>query len=129
MTIVGKIILHAFSVAEEPSVDIAYYSFPVQQIYAEINITYISVAGFGPIDGAALSKQWIAGVRIRDYTLLMPVETPPYGILGHKFVNILTPKEWSKSSILTRPFKCAGVTFALLAKFCEVYARGTIFSL
>ena len=125
MTIVGKIILHAYSVAEEPAIDIAYYSFPVQQIYAEINITYISVAGYGPINGTALSKQWIAGVRIRDYTLLIPVITPPYV----QKLNILTPKEWSKTSILTRPFLCAGVTFALLAKFCEVYARGTIFSL
>ena len=125
MTSIKSIVLHAYSIGDEPSVDIAPWSFPMQSIHAEINITYISVAGLA-INDDAVSKQWIVGVRIVDYTLLLPFPTPS-GI-DFRWINVPTPKLWSKTHF-SSPFLCSGVTFALVAKSCEVYARGTIFAL
>lgn len=125
MTSIESIVLHAYSNGDEPSVDIAPWNFPMQQIHAEINITYISVAGLA-INEGSVSKQWIAGVRIVDYTLLLPI--PTRSGMEFRWFKIPTPKLWSKTHF-SSPFLCSAVTFALVAKSCEVYARGTIFAL
>jgi hypothetical protein len=124
---IESVMLHAESDGDEPFVNITHYDFPMHaSVHAEINITYISVAGsWLDVDDVHVefSKIWAAGVRIVDYTLVIPDRDHTF-----RFIPVITPKLWSETSI-NCPLFCNGVTFALVAKSCEVYARGTISSL
>jgi len=125
MTSVRSVMLHAYDDGHWPedAVNIIHYRFPVHKpIHVKIDITYISVAG-GYLDvddeHVEFSEIWAAGVRIVDYTVF-----PVPGIPSTRY----TPKSWGFDS-KSIELPCIAVTFALVAKFCEVYARGTIFLL